>query len=299
MHLSQTGLSSLDGLSHDALMIMVEYLNAKDMFSLESTCKGFNGFFIPEQLWKAQCMRRWRTSERAAKVVGASSWKHSYALLHKHMRLPKGSYSEVQRNTTFGSGRAGGCDCWVSIGHKSNTRASQTFLGGRRIRSIEFRVCFQNVYNGSVTLNLDGRFVQFDVLDDKSQLKEVETFNHRIIAMNGHKVARPSPVVCLKQLEYAVIAFDVCCPKDVQHETDMLLMAHKLAVYWDQCQRGNLVDAHDIPASLKRHTELSQVNNRVTQLDCKFIDEATIWEHYVELPGRSILLRRESDFNLA
>jgi hypothetical protein len=291
---------SLQTLNFDASMAIVQYMNAIDMFRLEGTCKYFNEFFIPEHVWQELCIRRWRVNEKAAKVVGAAHWKYAYAILQRRKKLPKGSYTDSQRNATFGFGRAGGCDCWILIGHRPNTAANQILVRGQQVRSIEFRVCFQNVYNGKVTLNLNETLARFHHLDDQYDLKEAETLNHKIIALNGNRVAVSDPVVTLKQLEFAVISFDVICPRDVYHETDLLSMSRKLTVHWDLCDRcdGRIAHAHDRTSSLRKREALTPANYKISKVICKFIDEAQIWDLYTELPGNVVLLRSESDFNV-
>lgn len=94
-------------------------------------------------------------------------------------------------------------------------------------------------------------------------------------------------VIALRQYEHVVITVEVQVYRfvnsldedPIEHETDFLTLARCLKI-------NNLY-----PSSVD-HCMYS-TDSFSKSLECRFVNESDLWEHYIELPGNVILLRRD------
>lgn len=281
-------------LRFDTWLHIVLFLNARDVCKLQLTAKIFNNYDIYEVLFQKLIEMRWREDSRILKIIGTPSWKTAYGILSRKKRMPQGLFTKKQNSIVFGHGRRCGCEGWIMVSHQPNTRLR--VYGSYRV--LTFQLCFQNISNDIVNLNLNtlGMSIRtcHGVTQISSQIKLVAKngmryINHRSnLSSNDH--------VKLRQYEFIVISFDAPIQDDdsIVYEAEYLSMARSLQFY-----------IH-VPSSDALCTKLtfdgvmgivdSQLIPGISQLFvCTFYDEMDIWDHYVELPGGVVLLRRDCE----
>lgn len=267
----------MDCLGNDLINVIASYFNSQALcrwvrLSKKTNTVGGN----MDSIWQYLCHKRWREHPRIRNIVGAATWKMTYEIMSSRRKIPRGGFTD--RHKFVGAfGRRAGCEAWVLIAHSPNTRLRSMELT-RPTQVIELRVCFQNISHSIVHLNLCSDTFEMEV---RHPDKKLVVFDSQCIARNGSKIyssQHSEQQVSLQQLEFAVISMKISCPDEVIHETDFLSMAESLTINW-----GNLFS--DVPESFRRDQSLS----------CRFIDEDTIWRHYIELPSSVILLREDCE----
>lgn len=270
-------------LGYDIDCIIVSFCGAKSLCKLSSLKKARpidESDDILEPIWKKLIERRWRVRGNILRAVGASSWKVAYQIMTFRHKIPRGIYTE-KHNTIFGSTHSMGCEAWVLIGHRSNTSLRRNGLVNDLTSNyIELRVCIQNVCNGLLSIPLDRKQFAMICRTEEDQSLQKMCVNHvSILGVNGLRRESSSETdfdLKLSPLESAVVSVQVCCPHDMEFETDFLARADSLSMKLHIC-------TPNFPFLVKKEVVLK----------AKFVDEDTVWESYVELPGRVILLRND------
>lgn len=270
-------------LGRDVDCIIVSYCGAKSLCNLIALKKSHaydKDEDILDPVWKVLIQKRWRVRGNVLRAVGATTWRVAYQIMSFRHKIPRGIYTE-KHNTVFGSTYSAGCESWVLIGHRSNTSLRRTSAQNDLNNNfIELRVCVQNVYNGmiSIPLNNHGFEVVCRTEDDQTQQK---MFINNVcnLALNGQRKEvsiEDDFDVKLGPLESVVISVRVCCPLDMEFETDFLARADHVCIKFNICKPY-------FPFTTKR----------AVTMKARFVDEDTVWESYVELPGGVILLRSD------
>lgn len=270
-------------LGRDVDRIIVSYCGAKSLCNLIALKKS-DAFDKDEDIldpvWKVLIQKRWRVRGNVLRAVGASTWRVAYQIMSFRHKIPRGVYTE-KHNTVFGSTYSAGCESWVLIGHRSNTSLRRnTSQNDPNNNFIELRVCVQNVYNGMISIPLSSQ--GFEVVcrtEDDHKQQKMAIKNVCTLAVNGQRkeVSTEDDFdIKLGPLESVVISVRVCCPLDMEFETDFLSRADHVAIQFSICKPY-------FPFTTKR----------AVTMKARFVDEDTVWESYVELPGGVILLRSD------
>ena len=270
-------------LGHDVDCIIVSFCGAKSLCklsSLKKACHLDENDDILEPIWKTLIERRWRVRGNVLRAIGASSWKVAYQIMTFRHKIPRGIYTE-KHNTIFGSTHSMGCEAWILIGHRSNTSLRRNGVVDYQASNyIELRVCIQNVYNGLLSIPLDRKnFAMICRTEEDLSLQKMCVNHVSILGVNGLRRETSSESdfdLKLGPLESAVVSVQVCCPHDMEFETDFLARADSFSIKLNICKPK-------FPFLAKKEVVLK----------AKFVDEETVWESYVELPGRVILLRND------
>jgi hypothetical protein len=90
-----------------------------------------------------------------------------------------------------------------------------------------------------------------------------------------------APSVTLAPFEFAVVAFDVCCPSDVDRETDLLARAEAAVL------RGRALKS------------CSTEGPQAVEITTPFYDEHVVWDAYDQLPGGVVLPRDRGGASMA
>lgn len=268
-------------LGRDVDSIIVSYCGAKSLcklMSLKRPCE-IDGD-ITEPVWKYLNEKRWRVRGNVLRALGASSWKVAYQIMSFRHKIPRGIFTE-KHNTIFGSTSSSGCEAWILIGHRSNTSLRRNGVVDDVTNNfIELRVCLQNVYNGMISLPLSrNNFAMICRTEEDQSLQKMCVNNVSVLGVNGVRKdisAESDFDLKLGPLDSAVLSVQVCCPQDMEFETDFLARADSISIKLNMCKPH-------FPHTLGRELVLK----------AKFVDEETVWESYVELPGRVILLRSD------
>ena len=270
-------------LGRDVDCIIVSYCGAKSLCNLIALKKA-DAFDKAEDIldpvWKVLIQKRWRVRGNVLRAVGAPTWRVAYQIMSFRHKIPRGVYTE-KHNTVFGSTYSAGCESWVLIGHRSNTSLRRnTSQNDPNNNFIELRVCVQNVYNGMISIPLSSQ--GFEVVcrtEDDHKQQKMHIQNVCTLAVNGQRkeVSMEDDFdIKLGPLESVVISVRVCCPLDMEFETDFLSRADHVAIRFSICKPY-------FPFTTKR----------AITMKARFVDEDTVWESYVELPGGVILLRSD------
>jgi hypothetical protein len=272
---------SKKSLGRDVDCIIVSFCGARSLCKLGSLKKPNEldkDDDILEPVWKCLIEKRWRARGNILRALGASSWKVAYQIMSVRHKIPRGVYTE-KHNTIFGSTNSSGCEAWITIGHRSN--ASLRINGAPYNTTnnfIELRVCIQNVHNGLISVPLDTKnFAMICRTEENQSLQKMCITNVCVVGLNGLRKETSDEDnfdVRLGPLESAVIAVQVSCPQDMEFETDFLARADSFGIKMNACK------------PCFPHNPIKEV-----VLKAKFVDEDTVWESYLELPGRVILLR--------
>jgi hypothetical protein len=278
---------SKKNLSRDVDCIIVSYCGARSLCDLTLLHKKKKSDILDEDIlepvWKDLVLKRWRMKGNVLRAVGAFSWKIAYQILAFRHKIPRGIFTE-KHNTIFGNSFSAGCESWVLVGHRSNTSLRRNVVTGDDIHNyenmIELRVCVQNVYNGLISIPLNNKNFEICCRSEEDQsLQHMIVNSVHNLGVNGLRkevTASNDLDIKLKPFESAVISVGVCCPRDMEFETDFLGRADFLSMKIHICKPCE-------PFELKYSIALKM----------KFVDEDTVWESYCELPGRVILLRQD------
>lgn len=196
-------------------------------------------------------------------------------------KIPRGIYTK-KHNIVFGSCFSNGVESWISVNHMQNTNLRRSNIDGSDNNNnvIELRVCIQNICNGLISVPLDMNSFEMRCRSELDQtiqqqltLKSVQN-----IGINGNRVevSEIKSDVKLKPLDSVVLSVQIGCPMDMLFETDFLTRADNFAMKIIKC-----------------HPYSPYLEDRSITLNVKFVDEETVWDSYVELPGRVILLRQD------
>ena len=270
-------------LGRDVDCIIVSYCGAKslcNLIALKRTPAIEKDEDILDPVWKYLIEKRWRVRGNVLRAVGASSWKVAYQIMSFRHKIPRGIYTE-KHNTIFGSTSSAGCESWILIGHQSNTSLRRNSVqNDLNSNFIELRVCVQNVYNGMISIPLDNScFEMICRTEDDQSPQKMFVNNVYNLGVNGQRKevnAETDFDIKLGPLESVVISVQVCCPLDMQFETDFLARADRISIKLNLCKPY-------YPYAI----------GRAVTLKARFVDEDTVWESYVELPGGVILLRSD------
>jgi hypothetical protein len=269
-----------DKVGSDIDRAILSYCGAKSLCNLSI----LNKLSLSEQTqklidnqWKVLIDQRWRLKATAIRNVGAPSWKVAYQILSMRKTIPRGIFTE-KFNTIFGRGRTFGCSSWILVSHRPNTTLRRVVVQGGECTIIDLRLCVQNICSGFIAIDAS-KHSSFEVTyrSEDGSLHRAPVLDTRVIALNGKRIeGEKRALIELGQLDFTVIAMSVACPLDMEFETDFLTRAEQLTVTATSCLPSQVAKGRgDIPI----------VNN--------FVDEDTVWESYIELPGGAILLRED------
>lgn len=230
------------------------------------------------------------------KVLGAPSWKEAYRIMSKRFQLPSGKYTE-KRHVVFGKGRAAGVDVWVLVQHSSNAKPVQrTNRNGEVIRVVELRLCVQNVCNVQALVQISStRLLSHGGERHESSLAIDEI---SLIARNGKQVPREVigedgwGFVELRANEFAVVSCAVCCPSDIEYETDLLA---RMSEFSFECHLPVGSRVIEFPPRQQRNGNHAMAMGLLKQLFRpskilgSFLDEKYIFQCYDQLPGGLVL----------
>lgn len=276
----------LELLVRDGRLEIFSFLTARDWWSMRTmnkrSCRSIQTDNRLDEFWKVLVTRRWNENfvDKVLRVIGAQSWSMAYEVMSLRHRMPRGSYTE-RHHAQFGHSRQDNCDVWILLGHRPNTKTQRLRGSVSDERSIELRLCVQNVYNGVQHVDICKIAVYLNTEDLKSFIR-CKCLDAKVIALNGVRTSasfindldRPR-IVALKQLEFLVVSIQVVCSSVVEHETDFLSMASHVTIEWNR------------PVSMEEKESVSQ------RVD--FVGEDKVWELYMELPGNVILLRKDCE----
>ena len=188
--------------------------------------------------------------------------------------------------------------------------------------SIELRLCFQNVSNFAVVFDLAsfGSSFSFFTHHAMSSIATSSTSacgtTHRhynqvgdgdeehgefhcgrmvhLLSLNGVGVTaisrglKEENIVSLAPLEFCVVSCDVRCPTSVKNETDFLTMMKSIS--FTLTIQSETQKTTDSAKSISRQA-LASVSTSSAMVHC--FEESVVWDHYMELPGRVVLLREK------
>ena len=268
-------------LGRDVDCIIVSYCGAKSLCNLIALKKSAvfdKAEDILDPVWKYLIEKRWRVRGNVLRAVGAVTWRVAYQIMSFRHKIPRGIYTE-KHNTIFGSTSSAGCESWILIGHRTNTSLRRNAIENDLNNNfIELRVCIQNVYNGMISIPLNNQCFEMICRTEEDQSTQKMFVNNVYnIGINGQRKdvnTENEFDIKLGPLESAVISVQVCCPLDMEFETDFLARADNISIKLNICKPY-------FPFTPKK----------AVTLKARFVDEDTVWESYVELPGRVILLR--------
>ena len=280
----------------DCLQVILSYFDAKSLCVVESVSHNMKTILEDCYTWEVLCDQRWKCSKRVRKVLGVQSWKMAYRIMMKRQRLPKGLYTE-KFNRSFGKGRKNGIDSWVLLGHTSNAKPSLRY----GLNVMDIRLCVQNVYNSCLAFKPADAIKILCSNEDLSVYK-MNSPNIRLAALNGKRIEqsdkRAFEDIKLYPLDFAVFSCEVILPNDVFYETDLLarlssleLIASKLSGESLICPKYTTKVGYNKDLEVRARIDANWENICVVN---KIIDEKTMWDAYVELPGGIVLMRDAS-----
>eukprot|EP01036_Dinobryon_divergens_P022164 gene22164-30401_t len=243
--------------------------------------------------------------------------KSVYEVLSKRKRIPKGKFTE-KHNFIFGRGEAENVLIWMLIGHRDDTQLLRRVIHGQVHHSIELRLCFQNVSNFAVVFDLTtfgSSFAFFkhhaittsstsacnQIGDDGEEHGEFHCGRMvHLLSLNGVGVTATSRqlkeenIVSLAPLEFCVVSCDVLCPTSVKNETDFLTMMKSISFTLTIQSANQKSGEREATVSAKSPSKpalssTASVSTSSATVHC--FEESVVWDHYMELPGRVVLLR--------
>jgi len=184
-------------------------------------------------------------------------------------------------NRIFGRGRMAGVDSWILIGHKSNCRAESIIWNNQPMNSLEVRICVQNVIHPVIIFELH-KLCKVSIYNESKSSTIIPVSSPTILAINGIQTQQPqTDSIPLKQYDFIVFSIQVICEPEVEYETDFLIRAKCITMYYH----------------LLQHSICSSANNALPliALDSYFVDEFEVWDSYIELPRGIVLLRETAE----
>lgn len=182
--------------------------------------------------------------------------------------------------------------------------------------SIELRFCFQNVSNFAVVFDLATFGSSFSFFThhampsiSTSSTSACGSAHHhgngedgefhcgrmvRLLSLNGVGATSMSRwrneenIVSLAPLEFCVVSCDVRCPTSVKNETDFLTMMKNISFALTIQSAAQTRGDRDATDSGKSSSS-SLLRESSATVHC--FEESVVWDHYMELPGRVVLLR--------
>lgn len=121
-----------------------------------------------------------------------------------------------------------------------------------------------------------------------------------LLSLNGVGVTATSRglkeknIVSLAPLEFCVVSCDVLCPTSVKNETDFLTMMKSISftlTIQSANQKSGESEATDSAKSPSRPALPSTASVSTSSATVHCFEESVVWDHYMELPGRVVLLR--------
>jgi len=257
-----------------------------------------------QALWRDFVVDRWRVvAKHAPRVYGAPTWQLVYRNFLFQLKIPRSPFSR-STNAVFGRGRLPGvCTAWVLVKHRSDCRTrssnqaqqeqpavpSDTVTSALNIisrtnrprPSIELRLIVQNTGPNCASLRVEVPHEAMQIMNGNTETKATLVERTQLVSVNGEKSGRGSSGSCeggrglpsgekLGPLDFGVYSIHVEA-KNCAFETDFLARARALEL---------LIHSRETPSQPER-TQTVMV---------EIVDEATVWEHYEELPGGFMVL---------
>eukprot|EP01039_Chlorochromonas_danica_P000719 gene718-781_t len=303
--------SSSSSSSSSSTVLLLHFLFPQDLLHLSVLSRAMLTNPILTQAledgWAYLSSKRWNLPfNHLSHLLTSStpSYRQWYRGYDEHWRLPDGKYSSA-KHRTFGRGRQNGLCAWLFINHTADAElrqpaavttvtsspspsssSSTTEKESLVYKSIELRVCLQNLSHGLVRMAMTSNQIIVQAFPgvnkkDKEEGKEdyddtLEVSNLHIIARNGEYYKSHDEVLELLGLEFAVLAFTVLAPATAAvNEPEFITMIKNITLLAESVYDG----------------EGGSGRPREVAVTIMTMEEDKVWKAYTVMPSGHYLLR--------